>query len=139
MFERNLKDVLLIAPVSKTAAATASATIDCKGADYATIRVALSTGVNTNAVGPTLSLLDCDTSNGTFATVTADRTAEDNSPAKVVTYGIDLKAKKRYLKLSVTSATATNDTVVVSAVATLSRKDVGPTGTTGAGDVVVYA
>lgn len=137
--ERDRTDSLLIAPQAMTNTATVTANLDCLGADYATIVIALASEINTNAVGPTLSLLASDDTVVTnFATVTADRTAEDITAAKQVTYGVDLRGQKRYLRLSVTTATATNDNVTVSAIASLSRKDIGPSGTTGAGDVVVY-
>ncbi len=138
---QNGKDVLLIAPVAKTNSATASGTCDTLGCDYATIRVALSSEINTNAVGPTLSLAEADTSNSTaFATVVADRVAEDITAAKEVVYQVDTRLRKRYLKLSVTTGTTTNDNVTVSAVATLSRLEALPATTTdqvASGSVVV--
>ena len=115
-----------------TAAATASATFDFLGADYATIRVLQSTGANASAVGPTISLLHADTSNGSFATVVADRSSEGSpgTATHCLTYHLDLKTKKRYGKLIVTAATATNDTVVVAADMTLSRLEQMPESTT---------
>lgn len=139
MNERTLTDSLLVAPQAMTNSATVTANLDCSGAAYATIRIALASEINTNAVGPTLSLLESDDTVATnFATVTANRTAEDITTAKEVTYGVDLRGRKRYLRLSVTTATATNDDVTLASVATLSRKTEGPAGTSSAGDVVVY-
>ena len=133
-------DSLLVAPQAMTNSATVTANLDTLGANYATIRVALASEINTNGVGPTLSLLQSDDTVVTnFATVVADRSAEAIVAAKEVTYGVDLRGKKRYLRLSVTTATATNDDVTFAAIATLSRKDESPAGTTGAGDVVVFA
>jgi hypothetical protein len=138
--DRIVQDSLLLAPQAMTNSATVTANFDTLGADYATIRVAFATELNTNAVGPTLSLLQSDDTVATnFATVVANRTAEDLTSAKEVTYGIDMRGKKRYLRLSVSTATATNDNVTVSAIGTLSRMSEGPAGTTDAGDVVVYA
>jgi hypothetical protein len=138
--ERQVTDSLLIAPQAMTNSATVTANIDTRGANYATIRVALASEINTNAVGPTLSLLQSDdTVASNFATVVANRTAEDITTAKEVTYGIDLRGKKRYLRLSVTTATATNDDVTLSSITTLSALEQRPNGTTDAGDVVVYA
>ena len=137
--DRNVTDSLLIAPQAVTSSATVTANLDCLSADYATIRIAFASEINTNAVGPTLSLLTSDDTVVTnFATVTANRTAEAIVAAKEVTYGVDLRGLKRYLRLSVATATATNDDVTVAAVATLGRKDIGPAGTSNAGDVVVY-
>ena len=139
MQERLVTDSLLIAPQAMTNSATVTANLDTTGAAYATIRVALASEINTNAVGPTLSLLESDDTVVTnFATVTADRSSEDITSAKEVTYGVDLRGRKRYLRLSVSTDTTTNDNVTLAAVATLSRKTEGPAGTTGAGDVVVY-
>jgi len=135
------KDTLAIAPVAMTNSQTASATYDLLGMDYATIRVALSSEINTNAVGPTLSVSAADTSNSTaFATVTADRAAEDITAAKEVVYQIDTKTKARYLKLSISSGTTTNDNVTASAIITASRKAASPASTSdmvASGSVVV--
>lgn len=137
--DRLVKDSLVIAPRAMTNSATVTANLDTLGADYATIRVALASEINTNAVGPTLSLLESDDTVVTnFATVTANRTAEDITSAKEVTYGVDLRGRKRYLRLSVSTATSTNDNVTVAAIGTLSRMKEQPAGTTDAGDVVVY-
>ena len=138
--ERQVTDSLLIAPQAMTNSATVTANIDTLGSSYATIRVALASEINTNAVGPTLSLLQSDdTVASNFATVVANRTAEDITAAKEVTYGIDLRGKKRYLRLSVTTATTTNDNVTLASITTLSELEQRPNGTTDAGDVVVYA
>ena len=138
--ERQVTDSLLIAPQAMTNSATVTANIDTLGSSYATIRVALASEINTNAVGPTLSLLQSDdTVASNFATVVANRTAEDITAAKEVTYGIDLRGKKRYLRLSVTTATTTNDDVTLASITTLSELEQRPNGTTDAGDVVVYA
>lgn len=137
--DRIVTDSLLVAPQAMTNTATVTANLDCAGAAYATIRIALASEINTNAVGPTISLLESDDTVVTnFATVTSDRSAEDIVAAKEVTYGVDLRGRKRYLRLSVTTATATNDNVTFAAISTLSRKTEGPAGTTGSGDVVVY-
>ena len=137
--DRLVTDSLLLEPQAMTNSATVTANFDTLGAAYATIRVALSTELNTNAVGPTLSLLQSDDTVATnFATVVADRTGEDLTAGKEITYGVDMRGKKRYLRLSVSTATATNDNVTVSAIGTLSRQGEEPAGTTGAGDVVVY-
>lgn len=139
LHDRNVTDSLLVAPQAMTNSATVTANLDCAGAAYATIRIALASEINTNAVGPTLSLLSSDDTVVTnFATVVADRAAEDITTAKEVTYGVDLRGQKRYLRLSVSTDTTTNDDLTVAAVATLSRQTEEPSGTTDAGDVVVY-
>ena len=121
----------LIAARAVTNNATATAHLDTNGADYATIIVNISSEANTNAVGPTISLLQSDdTVVSNFATVTADITG-DAVAAKPIVYGVDLRGKKRYLRISVSSAIATNDNFTASAEAILSRMKVAPSGTTG--------
>ena len=137
--ERLVTDSLLLAPQAMTNSATVTANLDCKGAAAATIRIGLAAELNTNAIGPTISLLESDDTVVTnFATVTADRTAEDITSAKEITYSVDLRGRKRYLRLSVTTETTTNDNVTVASIATLSRQTERPAGTTNAGDVVVH-
>jgi hypothetical protein len=126
----NHRDVLLIAPVAKTNSTTTTANLDTKGASWASIRIALAAEINTNAVGPTISLLHSDDTVATnFATITADRTAEDITAAKEIRYDVDCRKHKRYLRLSVTVPTATNDNITVSAIATLSRLEQSPSAT----------
>lgn len=122
------RDSILISPVAMTNSETATANLDVAGAgSWATIRVALSAEVNTNAIGPEISLLESDDTEVTnFATITADRTAEDITTAKTVVYHVDLRGRKRYLRLSVTTETTTNDDAVVSAIATVSDMTNGP-------------
>ena len=137
--DRLVTDSLVLSPRAVTNGATATANFDTLGASYATIRLAFAAELNTNGVGPTLSLLQSDDTVVTnFATVVANRTLEDLTAAKGIVYGIDLRGKKRYMRLSITPGAATNDSVTVSAFGTLSRQYEEPAGTTDAGDVVVY-
>ena len=127
-------DSVMIAPQAMTNSATVTANLDTLGASYATIRIALASEINTNAIGPTLSLLSSDdTVASNFATVTADRSAEDITDAASVSYGVDLRGGKRYLRLSVSTETTTNDDVTLGAVATLGRQH-----ESGGSDVTVY-
>lgn len=131
-------DSILIAPQAMTNSATVTANLDTRGASYATIRIALASEINTNAVGPTLSVLTDDTTVATnFATIVADRSAEDITAAKVVDYHVDLRGQQRYLRLSVSTATTTNDDVTVSAIASLTRQGEAPASTTDMADVAV--
>jgi len=125
------KESFLIAAQSMTNSATVTANLDCIDADYATIRISFASEINTNAVGPTISLLESDDTVATnFATITADRTSETIVAAKGVVYHVDLRGRKRYLRLSVTTDTTTNDNVTLAAIATLSRLDEAPSSTT---------
>lgn len=123
------KEALLLAPASQTNSATRTANLDTNDAGYAEIRMAFASEINTNAVGPTISLLESDDTTVTnFATFDADfeRSAEDITGAKQIVYKMDLRGRKRYLRLSVTTATATNDNVTMGAVATLGRLAIEP-------------
>lgn len=137
--ERLVNDSLLIAPKAQTNSATTTANLDTQGAGYATIRVAFASELNTNAVGPTLVLSQSDDTVVTnFATIDT-QTGVDLTAAREVFYGVDLKGKKRYLRLAVTTATATNDNVTFSAIATLSDLENAPNGTTSVANTVVFA
>ena len=136
--ERLVNDSLLISPRSQTNTQTNTANLDTKGASYATIRVAFASELNTNAVGPTLVLSHSDDTVVTnFATLDT-QTGLDLTAAREVHYGVDLRGKKRYLRLAVTTATATNDNVTFVAVATLSDLENSPNGTTSVADTAVF-
>lgn len=109
---------ILLAPV--TAATTArTAALDCRGADYATILVTLGAEANTNSTNVTLQLAEGDTTNS-FATFNADfNRVIDNTAAVVVAYHVDLKGRKRNLRLTITPDTSANGAVISSAVAAL--------------------
>ena len=111
-------DSVLFTP---TAAATTArtASLDCAGANYATIRVMLGVEVNTNATNVILSLSEGDDTN-TYTTFNADanRTV-DNTAATIATTHVDLEGRKRYLKMTATPDTTTNGAVTVAMTATL--------------------
>jgi len=132
------KDTLMLAPQAMTNSATVTANFDTKGSGHATIRIPFAAELNTNAVGPTISLSESDDTVATnFATVVANRTAEDLTSAKEVRYEVDLKGRKRYLRLSVTTATTTNDNVTLAAIGTLSQNAADPESTSDMASVVV--
>lgn len=136
--ERLVNDSILIAPKAQTNSATTTANLDTVGASYATIRVAFASELNTNAVGPTLVLSHSDDTVVTnFATLNT-QTGLDLTATREVHYGVDLKGKKRYLRLAVTTATATNDNITFAAVATLSDLQDAPNGTASVADTVVF-
>jgi len=134
------KDSLLIAPQAMTNSATVTANFDAKGSGHATLRLLFAAEKNTNAVGPTISLLESDDTVVTnFATVQADRTGEDLTAAKEVRFEVDTRKRKRYLRLAVSTPTATNDDITVGAIGSLSRNAEDPDTTTEQGDDVVVA
>ncbi len=135
----NATDTLLFATAVATSA-TQTANLDCKGADWATIRLLFLAEANTNAIGPTLSLKESnDTLVTNFATIVADIAGSDGylASAKEVRYEVDLRHRKRYLRLSIAPGTATNDGITVAAVATLSRLGKTPEAHTSLADVAV--
>jgi hypothetical protein len=130
---------ILVAPKSCASNTTTTANLDCQGSDYATIEIALAAELNTNATGPTISLLEADDTNATsFATFSAsfERTAEDCTATKVVVYHVNLKPRKRYLRLSFTTPNSSNDVILMGAVSNL-EKQIAPISTSQMGDVVV--
>ena len=109
-----------------TNSATVTANWDLRGGSYGVLSVILAAEINTNATGPTISVLESDASGSGFVTVTADRTAEDITSAKTIKYLLDARSRKRFIRVSVTTAGTTNDDVTVAAVGELSRNDSGP-------------
>jgi len=131
----------IIDSVTMTNTETASGTLDLLGADYAVISINFSAELNTNGVGPTIALEESDDLT-TYATFDGDfaRSAETLVSAKQVRYDIDAKTRKRYLKLSITTATTTNDNITVGAIGVLGRLGEEPSNTTdmvATGDVAV--
>lgn len=130
------EDSTLLAPIA--AATTArSANLDTQDAHYATIRVMLGAEANTNSDNVDIQLSESDTTDATsFATFDATFNRNvDNASGVVATNHVDLRGRKRYLRLTVTPDTTTNGAVISGAVATL-MKDVHGTSAPGE-DVVV--
>lgn len=118
------KRSVLLAPASQTNSATRTANLDTLGADYATITINLASAINTNAVGPTLQLSESDDTTVTnFATFDSNfnTTSTTIAAARQIVYHVDTRTRKRYLRLSMTTATATNDNVTSGVTAELSR------------------
>lgn len=129
---------LLLVSASQTNSATRTANLDCAGATYAEIQMNFASAINTNAVGPTISLLESDDTVATnFATFNADfeistHVITNNS---LKAFQLDLRKRKRYLQLKITTKATTNDNVTMSAQASLSRKSQEPASEAGmAGD-----
>lgn len=138
----NTKSVIAIVPISKTNGATATGeAIDTKGWDYVDIAIIASTA---DVVSDTLSVLKIEEGDTTssFATFTGavsgtDYTIATNAytsfaaggPANVWKFGVDCRARKRYLRVSASPQT----TMVIAGVATLSRGEKGPANASDAG------
>lgn len=126
------KRVIAITPVSKTNGATATGEfIDTKGFDYATISVFASAA---DVVSNTLSVLkieegDTTSSVATFAGAVqnTDFTVATNAYTNTAgqnlwTYGVDLRGRKRYLRVSASPQT----TMIIAGHAELHRGEVMP-------------
>lgn len=126
------KTTVMLASATQSAGATRSATLDTLGADYVKIVIPLGIEVNTNGIGPTIVLSEGDTTSS-FATWSSSNTltAHGIETAHQVQFNVDTRARKRYLKLAITSETTTNDHVTAAAIATLSRQEESPVGTAG--------
>ena len=133
------KQVIAINGASTTNGATASGNIDTLGFDHVSIDVTTTTS---NAATNNPSVLKLSESDDTVVTNFGDITAFVGDgvggftiPASVTTgvwgvkLNLDLRAKKRYLKVTVSPLT----TQVISAVANLSRGDTSPVDAAGAG------
>lgn len=98
-----------------TDGATASASFDMQGADYATLILNFKTEEGTDSGNTTISLLESDDTVVTnHATFVANR-SEDLTTGHNVVYHFDTKSRKRYLRLTVTAATVTGSDVTFAA------------------------
>lgn len=114
---------VLLAPDASATTARA-ANLDCQGADYASILVNISAEANTNSTNVAVDLLESDdtvvTNFATFAA--ANAVTVDNTDAAVHAFHVDMKGRKRYLRVTVTPDTTTNGAVLVSAVSALDKE-----------------
>lgn len=130
-----LKSVLVLDKRGATNGETVTANIDTLGADWMTLDVHSSTSNNTTNNPSTFKLSEGDTTDATaFSDITAfvgDGTGGWTVPswhtqtadAKCVKFDVDLRHRKRYLKLTLTPIT-TQDFI---AIANLGRNENTPT------------
>ena len=135
---QNLAYALPIFQSSTTAAATASGNIDRLGYDYVSIAVLLPTDDVVSNKPTVLKISESDDTvvtnfasvsgfvGGTDFTIPNAITSATSVTAPYAVLNVDCKARKRYLKVSVSPAT----TQVVNVVATLSKAKQLPTTTT---------
>lgn len=131
------KSVLVITPVSVATNATATGNIDCLGFDYCSIDIALAS----HSTSPTvLDLMESDDTNASnFATVSPftggtgftipAAPGTNASNVLLIRFDVDLKPRKRYLRVRTTSGAAT----LASVTARLSRAEQAPTTDAGKG------
>lgn len=121
---QNSKVVSLITPGSVATNATATATVNCVGWDYAEVQLHLATQTASN----TDTLVRLEEADGTTYATHADlaltTVAPDTSSAQIYKWFLDLRARKKNLKISYTPAGAAR---VASATVTLSRPEQAPT------------
>lgn len=123
---QNYKVVQVIEPKDCNGTDPTSNAIDTAGFDYAWF--ILATGTVASAFSAAPSLTECDTSGGTYTAITSSALAtapaatDDN---KNFAWYIDLRNRKRYLKISVDVAASGATNLCVLGI--LSRAEVTPT------------
>ena len=129
---------VLLAPT--TAATTArSANLDTRGADYATIEILLGIEANTNSTNVVVALQENDTTvTSNFVTFNSIYAfTADNEAGIVGALHVDLKGRKRYLRLTLTPDTTTNGAVITSAIGILDTENKNIANSSNAGFVAV--
>lgn len=129
------RDTVLFAPTGITDGAVSTANLDTRLGDWATIRISFAAEETTHATASTISLLESDDTVVTnFATIVADNSSLDLASAREERYEVDLRGRKRYLRLSITAGTTTGGNITFASIATLHRLGAGPASTTDMGD-----
>lgn len=129
------KTAVIISPASYTNGATATGNVDTLGFDRAKIAVSMSTSNTVSNNPSTFNLLESDDTTATnFATVSGYVGDTDWTIPNAVTAGnwavqlnVDLRGRKRYLRLAVTPLT----TQVIAATAELTAGDEAPVAAVG--------
>ncbi len=131
------KVVSLLTPQSVGTSATVSATVSCVGFNYAEIILHLATQTASN-VDTTMTISESDgTTYATSADFTMTTAAPDTTNAQVYAWYLDLKKRKKNLKIAYEAVGAAR---IASAVVILSRAEQPPTTAAGhgvAGQVIV--
>lgn len=111
-------NVLMISPRATTGGSSITANLDTNAlgvysaakANTIEIDVILGSGVNTNVAAGTIQLLESDDTNSSnFATIVANQAPALTAVGTLSYYITDMGPRKRYLRVSVTDGTATND------------------------------
>lgn len=122
---QRVNNTLMLAPQAVSNGATVTANLDTANLGALTnakalqleLDIAFASQVNTNALSPTVQVLESDDTVVTnFATITAN-SAPVLTAAGILAYYIDMRPRKRYIRVSVGIPTATNDNQVISVVA----------------------
>jgi hypothetical protein len=128
---------VVLAPATAATSAR-SVAMDTLGSDYATIVITLGAEANTNSTNVTLQLAESDNSTTGFVTFNSNfNRVVDNAAAMVAVYGVDLKGRKRYIRLTVTPDTHTTNGVVLSSAISLMDLEFSNVSNTSNADVFV--
>jgi len=121
---QNTKVVSLITPASVATNATATATVSCVGFRYAEVTLHLATQTAAN-VDTTMTITEGDgTTFATHADLAMTTVAPDTSSAQVYKWFLDLRKRKKNLKITYTPVGAAR---VAGATVNLSRPEQAPT------------
>jgi hypothetical protein len=127
---QNTKVVSLITPQSVATNATATATVSCVGFDYAEVTLHLATQTAAN-VDTTMTVTEGDSSTfATHADLAMTTVAPDTSSAQVYKWFLDLRKRKKNLKITYPPVGAAR---VAAADVRLSRAEQAPTTAAGRG------
>jgi hypothetical protein len=129
---------VLLAPVTAATSAR-SAAFDTRGGKYAAIEILLGASVNTNSTNLTVQLAESDNSTTGFVTFNSSFNATQNptTNGNVGILFVDLKARRRYLRLTLSPDTTTNGTLITGAIGILDPEFKNPANSSNAGFVVV--
>lgn len=127
---QNTKIVSLLTPQSVATNATASATVNCVGFEYAEVTLHLATQTAAN-VDTTMTITEGDaTTFATHADLVMTTVAPDTSNAQIYKWYLDLRKRKKNLKITYQPVGAAR---IASATCTLSRAEQAPTTAAGRG------
>jgi len=129
---------LLLAPTTAATSAR-SAAFDTRGGKYAAIEIILGAKANTNSTNVTLQLAEGDTTSSFVTFNSAFNVTQDaTTNGAVGVYTLDLKNRKRYIRLTCTPDThTTNGVISSSAVGILEPEYKNPANSSNAAFVVV--
>jgi hypothetical protein len=135
------KQSVMLVPQKVTHGATATANLDCKGHRSVDITVAagaLDGGTSGTAPKEVKLTESDDTVVTNFATFAAGATVTTLGASQSVRFNVDLRGRKRYIRLSFTPQTNnTNDAITMAAIARFDRSESDPASTSGLGDNIV--
>lgn len=134
------KQQVLLVPATVTNGATSTVNLDCKVQDSVDITVIIGAFAGgTNGASPTtIKLSESDDTVATnFADITGASANGTLTASGSVRFNVDLRKRKRFIKLTFVPAATTNDSVPVCAIAEFDRSEQLPSSTSGFGNTIV--